>query len=1520
MKHMLHGLLAVVLVLTSMLSFAQTNPAAQALPYTQNFSAYTGSTTTYLAGWQGWDVSGTIVTGAAFLNTAPSANRNLAAGTNATTTRGVYDMNGKNGIHTTGSAISTICLAINTTSLNTIQVSYVAATQRTENTRLNELGLQYRIGTSGTFTNVTGATYQNALTPTSTTGTASTSPSTINVTLPVACENQAEVQLRWIIRNVSGSGNHPSFSIDDINISGTPAATPNLSVSTLTAFGGVCTGTDATNSFTISGTNLTTANVDVAALSGYTYSTDNTTFSNSLSLTQSGGTFSQLVYVKFSPTLVQSYNGDIAVSGGGASSMNVAASGSGISSGAPTLSTNTTTAITSNSATLGNNITAINCSNVTVRGIEWSTTQGFANGSGTAVNQSGSFGTGAYTVNVTGLPSSTIIYYHSYATNANGTTYSAESSFITYINITDLTIIGMNTTSPDNFAFVAWVDMPVGTKIKFTDNAFNAASASTSANNARGAENFVIWNNTTASAIAAGTVITITDGVGASQGSVVLALNGLSGSGEQIFAYQGPGAGTNAATSDWGTGAAGNHTFTGAILYGLNLQGTGTNGSATWLTTGSADANKSYLPSELNITNANRTLGGNAVGAQYVGPRTGQSTYAGYKTLLHNPAYWTSVTTGTVSLNTANFVLSAGGATQIAVTAVNGGGDPTSNSPFAISIETRDAGNVGAFVSQNTDVLVSIFSGTGTLLGTTTGTILSGQSILTISGLMYNQAETGVVLQVSTTSGDILLAGNSAAFNVLQGATQVAFANVSNWSFTNVVVPFFNVEARRPDNTVDNTYAGSVTINMISGTGAIIGTLTKSFVAGIATFNDISFDTPGVKQLEANGGVLNMATSATFTISTVTLTENILPQYMEGNQPSNSNRIPYACFLTINGLQPNATYLYSNQVVIASDAATNAGAGNPIFVSGGGFTRTTSPSFSTPGAYGSFTTNALGTYAGWYVLEPTANATRFASGTDVFMRLALNNGAGGTFTALRLTTTSSIRVMSVGTGATNGTALRGNSSATAMNFVVAYDNVNGTGRPISGTFVESDGVANTTANDYAAFYNTSVNGVAGAYGMIIPNTLPNGIRRLEQRFRTSGAITSCVATDADGVWPGGANTVNPNTGTTAKVITSTDAPFDPLCVPVIPGNNDNFINASFSNSNGSIYPSSRCFNGDLTGASISPEGNAANVLPGGGQDRWYMAVAPSSAFRITANSATVDLVIEMRMYDGTEVNVENAVVGPGQEIMFVTGLVPGTTYFFGARSYDGTSGAYSLCISSIMDGNCGTNTALPLDMCATFKTAYTGATNYTVTFAPVNPSTGGGTITTVGPFSLGTPALNLYPGNTYTVTVTSNYVGFVNGANAPEGTISLTDLTPCNLVIANHSDIQVRSSQRCSAPATLVPATILRTDPFVCGVSNYTFRFTPASDCAGTPNGLAFEYTNVSRNIALNFPGTATVPANNTIQNQTYYIVEVRPNYGPGGVVPGTYGTPQVIFIGGSLSAQQDTTAPNFEATLEEVS
>lgn len=237
------------------------------------------------------------------------------------------------------------------------------------------------------------------------------------------------------------------------------AAVPTLGATTLAAFGNVCINTTAgPNSFTISGSNLSTANVNVAALPGFTYSTTSGgTYTTTLSITQPGGTFSQQIFVNFDPTAVQSYNGNIVVSGGGAaSSVNVAASGAGVNTMA-SVTTGAATAITMNSATAAGSITGTGCSAVTAYGIEYSTVNGFTPGTGTQVPSTNLSG-GNFSADLTGLSSGVTYYYIAYATNAGGTAYGSQLSFTTLtpnptLTATALTGFGsicINTTAGPN--------------------------------------------------------------------------------------------------------------------------------------------------------------------------------------------------------------------------------------------------------------------------------------------------------------------------------------------------------------------------------------------------------------------------------------------------------------------------------------------------------------------------------------------------------------------------------------------------------------------------------------------------------------------------------------------------------------------------------------------------------------------------------------------------------------------------------------------------------------------------------------------------------------------------------------------------------------------------------------------------------------------------------------------------------------------------------------------------------------
>ncbi|HMK04186.1 MAG TPA: hypothetical protein VK489_08345 [Ferruginibacter sp.] len=258
---------------------------------------------------------------------------------------------------------------------------------------------------------------------------------------------------RFLLRQVAPAGT-PFTEFDELRVgttwaSVTPsgAATPTLTATVLTAFGNVCINTSAgPNSFTITGTTLTAANVTVGALTGFTYSTTSGgTYTSSLSLTQPGGAYSQQIFVRFNPTLVQSYSGNIPVGGGGATAINVAASGAGVNT-MPSVTSGAASAITSNSATVAGSITATGCTAVTAYGVEYSLVNGFANGSGTAVASTNLAG-GNFSSNLTGLTPGLTYYFHAYATNGGGTAYGAQGSFTTIaltpvITVTPLTSFG----------------------------------------------------------------------------------------------------------------------------------------------------------------------------------------------------------------------------------------------------------------------------------------------------------------------------------------------------------------------------------------------------------------------------------------------------------------------------------------------------------------------------------------------------------------------------------------------------------------------------------------------------------------------------------------------------------------------------------------------------------------------------------------------------------------------------------------------------------------------------------------------------------------------------------------------------------------------------------------------------------------------------------------------------------------------------------------------------------------------
>ncbi len=286
------------------------------------------------------------------------------------------------------------------------------------------------------------------------------------------------------------------------------------------------------------------------------------------------------------------------------------------------------------------------------------------------------------------------------------------------------------------------------------------------------------------------------------------------------------------------------------------------------------------------------------------------------------------------------------------------------------------------------------------------------------------------------------------------------------------------------------------------------------------------------------------------TIAQPTVTEVFYPQYVQGvgtGNPPDDRKVPFACRMQLNGLAANATYRYYSRFT-DNPASSNNGIGAYIIANKtGNFRRVTSASLAQAGAYGEFTTNASGSVTEWFICEPSSD-TRFAPTLQLYWRIILNNGAGGTAVTTRITSTNPVTVLGWGSGPMQGTGLRISavSTYTAKNFVMLFDNAGGTGRPVAGSFIESDGTVNGSALNgdpftagYAPFYGDNVDGVDKTWGTIIPNNLANGVRLIAQYDLNTGDQVS-VITSENGEFPGlpsgTVSTVNTTSGLSALAI------------------------------------------------------------------------------------------------------------------------------------------------------------------------------------------------------------------------------------------------------------------------------------------------------------------------------------------------------------------------------------------------
>jgi hypothetical protein len=212
----------------------QTNPTAFALSGGSfTFTTQTATNTAYPTNMQGWTTGTNNIT--AITTAAPGADQSLVASGSATTS-GLSNLgsNGFNFLPTSSSPnrqVGAICVSLNTTGRSSILVSWLADDQTSGSTREMNISLQYRIGTSGTFTDVSSSTY------TTSNNSDKASQSFSNIALPGACENQSVVQIRWITyESASQTGSRDAIRLDEITISSSVGSSSSSNIILNTGF------------------------------------------------------------------------------------------------------------------------------------------------------------------------------------------------------------------------------------------------------------------------------------------------------------------------------------------------------------------------------------------------------------------------------------------------------------------------------------------------------------------------------------------------------------------------------------------------------------------------------------------------------------------------------------------------------------------------------------------------------------------------------------------------------------------------------------------------------------------------------------------------------------------------------------------------------------------------------------------------------------------------------------------------------------------------------------------------------------------------------------------------------------------------------------------------------------------------------------------------------------------------------------------------------------------------------------
>ena len=178
-------------------------------------------------------------------------------------------------------------------------------------------------------------------------------------------------------------------------------------------------------------------------------------------------------------------------------------------------------------------------------------------------------------------------------------------------------------------------------------------------------------------------------------------------------------------------------------------------------------------------------------------------------------------------------------------------------------IEIRDATNTKVAGAINS-VTVSLASGSGTLVGTTTVAAVNGTA--TFTNLQINGTGAHTLQFIS----GVLAGANSGTITVSQVVRTVAITTQPGGALSGASLsPQPVITLRDQAGLTVSAATNSVTAAVASGTGALSGTTSLNAVAGVATFTDLKITGSGSHTLSFTIAGPLSATSGSFTITAV---------------------------------------------------------------------------------------------------------------------------------------------------------------------------------------------------------------------------------------------------------------------------------------------------------------------------------------------------------------------------------------------------------------------------------------------------------------------------------------------------------------------------------------------------------------------------------------------------------------------------------------------------------------------------